>query len=154
MSDPSPGCIYFSSCGKKAVYIVWNATFGGRSLLSESLLWLLSGFISKHLILSLLSGDLIVTLGTLRYLQVLNWIITLIFQFIPFSVPLHIVRVLRRKYKIGIFTLFNSWVGFFCSFAGCISHKSLENNWNYKFKGCICIKPSYEAFIQIHPLNL
>ena len=30
------------------------------------------------------------------------------------------------------------------SFAGCISHKSLENNWNYKFKGCI----------QIHPFNL
>ena len=40
--------------------------------------------------------------------------------------------------------LIYSWVGFFCSFAGCISHKSLENNWNYKFKGCI----------QIHPLNL
>ena len=31
-------------------------------------------------------------------------------------------------------SLFNSWVGFFCSFARCISHKSLENNWNYKFK--------------------
>ena len=40
--------------------------------------------------------------------------------------------------------LIYSWVGFFCSFAGCISHKSLENNWNYKFQGCI----------QIHPLNL
>ena len=45
-------------------------------------------------------------------------------------------------------TLFNSWVGFFCSFAGCISHKSQENNRNYKFKGCICIKTSYEGFVQ------
>ena len=36
--------------------------------------------------------------------------------------------------------LFNSW-GF-------------ENNWNYKFKGIICIMPSYEGIIQIMPLNL
>ena len=37
--------------------------------------------------------------------------------------------------------LFNSWLGFFCSFAVINSHKSLENYWNYEFKGINNILP-------------
>ena len=58
----------------------------------------------------------------------------------------HSIHLMTSQRKDNFLHLFNSWIGFFCSFAAINSHISLEIYWNFKFKGINYILPSYDKF--------